>query len=106
MVYFWTPITPASGTLFHAAAHHARARRRANRIRIQLGGESGLVSPLPSKPKGMHRRIHAQKLAELQAAEQLVLAWIVPQLKRIPVMLEKSYRSADRFRRRHQGGLR
>jgi hypothetical protein len=56
-----------------------RAFRRANNIRIQLGGEPGMASQFPGRPKGMHHRTYerlqsAVLNAEILAQERLVLA--------------------------------
>ena len=55
-----------------------RALRRANKIRMSLGGAPGMAAPFPQKPKGMWRRNYArlreQALeAELLAEQRLVL---------------------------------
>jgi hypothetical protein len=56
-----------------------RALRRANKIRRQLGGEPGMASSLPARPKGMHNKTyqHLQSVAlraEIFAEERLVIA--------------------------------
>ena len=55
-----------------------RALRRANRIRLRLGGETGLVSPFPERPKGMwgqtYERLKRQSSeAEMRAEEAMDL---------------------------------
>jgi hypothetical protein len=55
-----------------------RALRRANKIRMQLGGEPGMASQVPNRPKGMHRQTYerlqsAAINAEIFAEERLAI---------------------------------
>ena len=55
-----------------------RALRRANNIRMRLGGEPGTASAFPARPKGMHRRTYdrlqsAVSNAEILAEERLAI---------------------------------
>lgn len=47
-----------------------RALRAANKRRVQLGGEPGMVSPLPDRPKGMWRRTYERELAKVVEADE------------------------------------
>lgn len=46
-----------------------RHNRRANKIRVALGGEPGTWAAPPSKPKGMHWRTYWRKIDAIEEAE-------------------------------------
>ncbi len=46
-----------------------RHNRRANKMRMALGGEPGTASMPPRKPKGMHWRTYWRKMAIIDAAD-------------------------------------
>jgi len=48
-----------------------RALRRANDIRIRIGGDPGTESLLPRRPKGMHERTYQHLRSKILSAEML-----------------------------------
>jgi hypothetical protein len=62
-----------------------RALRRANNIRERLGGELGVASILPDRPKGMHQRNYQRLRSQILRAEMAAderLAIFVERLQR------------------------
>ena len=74
---------------------HERALRRANNIRMRLGGDPGMLSPFPEKPKGMHwhtfeRLSHRSRRAEGMAEEHLAM-----QLNRLKTKVGRRNRAKE-----------
>jgi hypothetical protein len=67
----------------------ATARCRANKVRQQFGGETGMTSMLPDRPKGMHKRTYRRLRSEILNAEMLE--------KPITILLERLQRSDRRI---------
>jgi hypothetical protein len=62
---------------------HERALRRANNIRMRLGGDPGMLSPFPEKPKGMHWRTFKRLSHQVRRAERLAEEQFAMQLDRL-----------------------
>ena|ERR1017187_9164023 len=50
---------------------HYRALRRAQSIRVKLGGSPNMSEPFPAKPKGMHWRTYEQLILAAEGADAL-----------------------------------
>jgi hypothetical protein len=60
--------------LVYASQHedrYDRALHRANNIRMRLGGDPGMASVIPARPKGMHKRTYRRLQSEIMGAEML-----------------------------------
>jgi hypothetical protein len=69
-----------------------RALRRANNIRTRLGGEPGMESLLPNRPKGMHHETYERLQSAVWSAEILAEERLVIFLGR----LQRRERQSDR----------
>ena len=49
--------------------HPAPKLLKANKLRVQLGGKSGLLNPLPERPKGMHLDTYERALRKILELE-------------------------------------
>jgi hypothetical protein len=77
-----------------------RALRRANNIRMRLGGEPGMAAAFPPRPKGMHHETyeHLKSIvlnAEILAEEQIAV--LLSRLQRVD--RQSQHRSAGRRRK-------
>jgi hypothetical protein len=71
---------------------HDRALRRANNIRMRLGGEPGMASLFPNRPKGMHHKTYKRLQSAVWSAEVLAEERLVIFLGR----LQRRERQSDR----------
>ncbi len=81
----------------HREDHYDRALRRANNIRMRLGGEPGTASLFPERPKGMHQRTYERLRSEAWRAEMLAE-------EKLSTMLERLQRLERRTRTRIRRG--
>jgi len=68
-----------------------RAQRRANRIRVELGGEPGWQN-IPSRPKGMHRRTYDRLINKIIVADAVTDDGAVRLLARLQTPVQKGAR--------------
>jgi hypothetical protein len=69
-----------------------RALRRSNNIRMRLGGEPGMASALPSRPKGMHHETYERLKSAALNTEMLA----EQQLAIVLMRLQRSDRRSER----------
>jgi len=68
-----------------------RAQRRANRIRVELGGEPGWQN-IPSRPKGMHRRTYDRLINKIIVADGVTDDRAVRLLARLQTSVQEGAR--------------
>ena len=73
-----------------------RALRRANKIRMRLGGEPGTASAFPARPKGMHHHTYERLQSAVSSAEILAE-------ERLAILLGRLQHSDRRTERRSAG---
>jgi hypothetical protein len=69
-----------------------RALRRANKIRLQLGGEPGIASAFPGRPKGVHHETYERLKSAALSTEMLA----EQQLAIVLMRLQRSDRRSER----------
>jgi hypothetical protein len=60
-----------------------RALQQANRIRMKLGGNPGMASPFPEKPKGMHWRTYERLERQVWETEAVADAHLIYRFQRL-----------------------
>jgi hypothetical protein len=72
---------------------YERSLRRANNIRIRLGGDPGVLSPFPEKPKGMHWRTYERLSNRVWRAEGAAEEHLAIQLGRLKARVGRPKRA-------------
>ncbi len=67
-----------------------RATRKAQRIRMRLGGTADPLAPFPPKPKGMHWRTYERIVAEINAREHPALVAFAAETDALLARLERA----------------
>jgi hypothetical protein len=67
----------------------SRLRSKARKIRLRLGGDTDLHTPLPPKPKRMHARTYARLRQEGEEIESLLLAAMGQKLQHLQQKLDR-----------------
>ena len=65
---------------------HDHALRRANAVRMGLGGMPGMVRPFPEKPKGMHWRTYERLRSQVQQLEITATEHFAARLSRLKIL--------------------
>jgi hypothetical protein len=76
-----------------------RALRRANNIRMRLGGEPGMAAAFPPRPKGMHHETYERLQSAVINAEILAEEQIAVLLARLHRSDRSEHPPADRQRK-------